>query len=127
MFITCPNKFADWFNEKYPGISRRVTSEDINDMTDCGLIRRYGYYSESMDGEAIRAVLQYEQMREKRIGRGDVKAVNSQPTCKRCNRPLPAPAPEKKGRRRGYCQQCEHSRSKERYQKWRGKRQLVLC
>jgi hypothetical protein len=64
MFITSPDKFADWFNEKYPGLSRRINSEEINDMTDCGLKRRYGYYSESMDGETLRVVLLYEQMRE---------------------------------------------------------------
>ena len=87
MFITCPNKFADWFNEKYPGISRRVTSEDINDMTDCRLIRRYGYYSESMDGETIRAVLLYEQMREKMSRTDEAKVVNGLPFCKDRSQP----------------------------------------
>jgi hypothetical protein len=123
MFITNPKVFAEWFNEKYPSTYYRITPEDINEMTACGLIHCYGYYSESKDGETVRDVLQYEQMREKRIGRDDAKVVNSQPTCKGCGQPLPAPPPEKKGRHGEYCVECQSSRSRERYRKWRKKRQ----
>ncbi|MFC1938452.1 hypothetical protein ACFLWH_02210, partial [Chloroflexota bacterium] len=61
MYSTNPKAFADWFNLKYPGAYRSITTNDIADMTTCGLIGRYRYYSPSQDGETIRAVLQYEQ------------------------------------------------------------------
>jgi hypothetical protein len=61
-----PTKFAQWFNEKYTGAYRRINTSDVKDMTDCGLIHRHQYYSGSEDGETIRAVLQYEKLRENR-------------------------------------------------------------
>jgi hypothetical protein len=121
-----PNKFSIWFNGKYLGISRRITPEDINNMTACGLIHRYGYYSESMDGETVRGVLQYEQLRQKRIQKQTTEDKSEPQKCKRCGQPLPYQHEAKKGRRREYCQQCESSRVKERYQKWRRKRFLAL-
>ncbi len=39
-------------------------------MTECGLIGKYGGYYYRTDLERIRAVLQYEQMREKQAGTG---------------------------------------------------------
>jgi deoxyribodipyrimidine photolyase-like uncharacterized protein len=35
--VTCnPEKFAEWFNEKYPGAYRHVVAQDVKDMMDCG-------------------------------------------------------------------------------------------
>ena len=68
--VTCgPEKFAEWFNDKYPGVYRKVVTDDVKDMTDCGLFYHHGYYSGSSDCETIRAVLQYEQLRENRLTR----------------------------------------------------------
>ena len=64
--ITRPEAVVTYFNEKYPGAYRQITAEDVEDMTTSGLIGRYRYYSTSQDGETIRGLLQYEQLREKR-------------------------------------------------------------
>jgi hypothetical protein len=127
MFITSPKAFAEWSNEKYPGTSCRITPEDVNDMTACGIIHRYGYYSVSMDGETVRGVLQYEQLRQKRMKKQTAEDKSEPQKCKRCGQPLTYQQEARKGRRREYCQQCESSRVKERYQKWRRKRQVALC
>jgi hypothetical protein len=66
MVTSSPEKFAEWFNDKYPGVYCKVVTDDVKDMKNCGLLYRYGYYSGSSDGETIRAVLRYEQLREKR-------------------------------------------------------------
>ena len=66
MEITSPDKFAVWFDNKYQGAYRKMNTEDVRDMTTCGLIGRYRYYSLSQDGETVRGILEYEHMREKR-------------------------------------------------------------
>jgi len=116
MFITSPETFAEWFKSEVPGAYREVNFQDIRVMTDCGLIGRYGYYWRQ-DLETVRAVLQYEQMREKGSRRDNAMVVNNIHTCMRCGQPLSVPLPEKKGRYREYCQQCEPLRVKERNQK----------
>jgi len=121
-----PNKFSIWFNEKYTGAYRRISTEDVKDMTDCGLIHLRGYYSGSQDGETIRAVLQYEQLRQKRIHEQAIEDKSEPLKCKRCGQPLPYQQEAKRGRRREYCQQCESSRAKERNRKWRRKRQTAI-
>jgi len=70
MFINSPEKFAAWFNQTYPGAYRSITAEDARDLTACGLICRYISYSKSKDGETIRGILRYEQMREIRSAKG---------------------------------------------------------
>jgi len=60
MEIISQEQFAGWFNEKYPGVHRRITTEDVIDMTVCGLIGRYRYYRLSQDGENVRGILAYE-------------------------------------------------------------------
>jgi len=35
MFIISPEKFAKWFNLKYPGAYRQVVTDDVNEMTGC--------------------------------------------------------------------------------------------
>jgi len=133
MFITSPEAFAEWFNEKILNACRKLTVDDVCLMTECKLISRYRFYGHQ-DIETARGILQYEQMREKRSerleergGRDEAKAVTIVPNCKRCGQPLPAPPPGKKGRPGEYCPNCEPSRVKERQRKWLIKRQVSLC
>jgi hypothetical protein len=65
MFVTSPEKFAEWFNAKIPGTNRKITAADVRLMTECNLIGRYRFY-ERQDLETIRGILQYEQLRENR-------------------------------------------------------------
>lgn len=114
-------RFADLFNAKLPGAHRQITVQDIKDMTDCNLIKRYGYYIHS-DLETVRAVLQYEQLLEKRLK----KPLNEEklilPRCKMCGGQLLVQLEGKKGRPREYCQKCEKSRQKERYRRWQARK-----
>ena len=64
MIITSPEKFAVLFNEKYPGTYRKITTQDVRDMTTCGLIGRYGFYLR-VDLETIRGILEYEQLQRR--------------------------------------------------------------
>ena len=93
MAITDPERFAEWFNMSYRGAYRRVSVEDIRDMTECGLICRSRCYSPSQDGETIHAVLRYEQMRQKRSAKLLNECEPEQPSCKMCSQPL-SPEPE---------------------------------
>ena len=123
--ITSPDKFATMFNSTVPETYRHITAQDIRDMTECGLIRRYGYYIR-LDLEMVMAILKYEKLREKRLQKPPVEDRLEPPRCKRCRQPLP-PQPEGKiGRPREYCTDCEPARSKERYRKLRSKKQAVL-
>ena len=93
-------------------------------MTECGLIKRYGYYIRS-DIETIRSILQYEKLRDKRPQKLLVNEIPEPPRCKSCGQTLP-PQPEGKvGRPKEYCDGCEPARNKERYRKWRSRRQLT--
>jgi len=124
--ITSPKVFAEWFNQKYPGTSREITPEDVNNMTACGLIHRYGYYSESIDGETVRAVLQYEQLWQNRQKKDEIKDAEGGIYCRRCGKLLTTKQSGKKGRHREYCSGCEPFRVRERNRKWRRKRQVSL-
>jgi hypothetical protein len=86
MITNNPVEFSSWFNAKYADAYRQVTPEDMKDMANSGLIRRYGYYSRSVDGELIRGILQYEQIQKKR----SMKQTNEiKPrSCKSCGKPL---------------------------------------
>ncbi len=88
MYITSPQKFAAWFNEKYPGAYRRITTKDVEDMTTCGLIGLYRYYSPPQDGETIRGILQYEQLREKRFEQDSIEDKFEPSKCRMCGQPL---------------------------------------
>ncbi len=66
MCITSPRKFPAWLTEKYIEAYRQITAADVEDMITSRLTGRYGSYSESLDGETIRGILQYEQLQEKR-------------------------------------------------------------
>jgi hypothetical protein len=112
-----PTKFAQWFNEKYPGAYRRISAGDVKDMTTCGLIFHHGYYSGSMDGELIRGIFQYEKLREKQsMEQGKDKDY---PTCKSCGQLLSLNEEVKLGRHKEYCSECESRRNKERQRQYR--------
>lgn len=117
MITSSPKKFAEWFNGKYIGTYRKITPEDVKDMTACGLIHRYEYYSRLIDGETVRGVLQYEIMRESRTVQ-KAKEKNF-PTCKSCGQPLLPKPSVKPGRPREYCLQCQPRRARERYTRWK--------
>ncbi len=115
MVSSDPKHFAEWFNHKYPGAYRQITYEDVKDMTDCGLIYRHKCYSGSEDGETIRGVLQYEQLRENRSLLQDKE--KKPPTCRRCRQPLPPNPEDNSGRHKEYCSNCEPQRNRERQKK----------
>lgn len=119
--ITSPGKFAKYFNSKVPGAYRPITEKDIRLLTECGLIQRHGYYIRS-DLETVRAILQYEQLRERITKKPPMDETKEPPRCKLCGEPLP-PEPEgKKGRPREYCAGCESKRARERNRRWRRRR-----
>jgi len=120
-FITSPDKFARAFNDKVAGAERRITADDVRLLTECGLIKKHGYYLQD-DLQTVIGILNYEQRRLKTMERQDEKTSLEPPRCKLCSEPLP-PQPEGKvGRPREYCQQCEALRRRERYRKWKKRR-----
>ena len=112
--VLTPDKFAALFNSMVPGAYRQVTAQDVQDMTRCGLIGRYGYYGRA-DIETVRAILQYEQIRRDREQQANVARK-----CKRCGEVLPDC--DGVGRPKEYCAECESFRGKERWRKWYRKR-----
>ena len=127
MEITSPEKLAVWFNDRYQGAYRKIDAEDAREMTACGLICRYRYYSTSQDGETVRGILQYEQMREKRSAQQESAEDKLELLeCKMCKQPLPPEPENKAGRRKEYCSECESFRNKERQKKLRRRRRKHL-
>ena len=126
MFINSPKEFADWFNKKYPGAYRPITAVDVRNLTECGLIGRYRSYSPFQDGETIRGILQYEQLRQKESTQESTVDKLELPKCKMCDYILPPEPEDKKGRPREYCTSCESSRNRERYRKWRKRKKKLL-
>lgn len=123
--ITSPEKFAMFFNARVPGAYREITTDDVRLLTECGLIKKYGYYPLD-DLQTVVGILRYEQVREKRTEKQEHEASLEPPRCKLCGEPLP-PQPEgKEGRPREYYDQCEALRAAQRYRKWRRKRQMAL-
>ena len=120
--ILSPDKFAEWFNNTVPGAYRSITAQDIRDMTECGLIGRYGQYYRS-DLQTARAILLYEQLREKRLQESCLKDIPR--TCKRCGKSLPDNG-GRRGRPSEYCRDCEPYRGRERYRKWQVRNRLAL-
>ena len=103
MFITSPENFASWFNQTFPGAYRRITAGDVRGMTACGLICHYRTYSLSRDGETVRGILQYEQMREKQSTQPIPKEEREPPKCKMCGQLLPIEQTKESGRPKEYC------------------------
>jgi hypothetical protein len=69
--IVKPEDFAAWFNKAIPGAYRSITTQDIQDMVTSGSIGHYGYYMQ-LDIETVRAILQYEQLRENRKKKDEI-------------------------------------------------------
>jgi len=65
---TNAQKFADQFNRKVPGAYRQITVDDARDMVVRGLIGKFDCLL-NLDIETVRAVLQYEELRQSRQGR----------------------------------------------------------
>ena len=117
--ITNPQKFAAEVNARLPGVHRQISADDIRDMTTCGLIGRYGYYIH-LDLETVRAILQYEQLRQNRQKRNEIRDDNGVIHCRRCGVVLAKPK-TRRGRPVEYCSDCEPFRGRERNRKWRSK------
>ena len=125
MFITSPDNFAEWFKSEIPGAYREMTSQDIQDMTECGLIGRYGYYG-WQDLDMVRGILHYEKIRQSRQKKDEIKDAEGGIHCRRCGKLLATKQSGKKGRHREYCSGCEPFRVRERNRKWRRKRHVSL-
>ena len=117
-FRTSPDRFAKDFNEVVPGAYRQITTQDVRDMTDCGLIGRYNCYPRS-DLETVRAILQYEQLRQRRIEKPQPSAIPYIRKCKICGKALSIKQCLKHGRKKEFCPNCESLRIGMRYRKWR--------
>jgi len=117
--IIKPEDFVAWFAKAIPGAFRSITAQDVQDMTTCGLIGRYGYYIH-LDIETVRAILQYEQLRVNRQKRDEIRDKNGSIHCRRCGVVLAKPD-GKRGRPHEYCSSCEVFRGRERNRKWRSK------
>jgi hypothetical protein len=109
-----PKRFPAWFNEKYPGVFRSVSVQDIKDLITCNLICRPGYLLTTQDGETIRGLLEYEQLREKRSKQNPVENTLLPPVCKICGSPLPIKTVGEVGRPKEYCSDCDAFRNRER-------------
>jgi len=118
MYITSPEKFAAWFNEKNPGAYRRITAEDVENLKLCELIYRYGFYSTSQDGKTAMGILKYEQLREKKCTQ-EAHEKAEPPKCKMCGQTLPTEPEDKNGRPKEYCPKCSPLRGRERQKKLR--------
>jgi len=116
---TRPDKFAAEVNAKLPGAYRQITADDIRDMTTCGLIGRYGYYMH-IEIETVRAILQYEQLRENRQKRDEIRDDNGVIHCRGCGVVLASPKAGR-GRPNEYSDKCQPFRGRERQRKWRRK------
>ena len=122
--ILSPDKFAEWFSRVVPGAYRKITVQDVRDMTECRLIGRYGYYIRH-DLQTVRAILLYEQLRQNRERRNEIRDADGTIHCRRCGRLLTSEADGRRGRPNEYCPDCEPFRGRERYRKWRRKRVMV--
>lgn len=116
---TRPDKFAAEVNAKLPGAHRQITVDDVRDMVACDLIGKFNWFL-TLDIEIVRAVLQYEQLRQNRQERADIRDSDGSIHCRSCGAVLVKPD-GRRGRPHEYCPGCESSRATRRYQKWRGK------
>ena len=121
--ITNPQKFADLFNAKVPGAYRQISTDDVKDMTNCGLIGKYGYYMQ-LDIETVRAILQYEQLRQNRQKRDEIRDDDGVIHCRRCGVVLER-TKVKRGRPNEFCDKCQPFRGRDRYLKWRSKQDAI--
>ena len=120
---TRPDKFAAEVNAKLPGAYRQITVDDVRDMVDCGLIGKFDCFLD-LDLETVRAILQYEQLRQNCQKRNEIRDNDGVIHCRRCGVVLAKPE-GKKGRPREYCDKCQPFRGGERYRKWRGEQHSI--
>lgn len=121
--IVKPEEFAAWFTRVMPGAYRQVSADDIRDMTACGLIGRHDCHIQ-LDIETIRAILQYEQLRQNRQKRADIRDSDGTIHCRRCGVALAKPEGTR-GRPNEYCPDCEPLRGRERHRKWRSRQSAI--
>jgi hypothetical protein len=125
IYTASPERFAEYFNKRMPGAYRQIGAQDVRDMTECGLVKRYGSYGNT-DIQIVIGVLNYEQLLEKRKQKA-IRLEQSQPHhCRLCGEPLPTEPEGKKGRPREYCDACESKRAKDRNRTWRKRRLAVF-
>lgn len=122
--IVKPEEFAVWFNRVMPGDPRQITDDDVQDMTSCGPIGKYGFYG-NLGLEMVRAILQYEQLHQNRQKRDEIRYDDGVVRCRRCGVVL-AKSDGKRGRPREYCTDCESSRATMRGRKWRRKMKAAM-
>lgn len=117
--IVRAEQFVEWFHRVVPGAYREITTEDVEDMTRCELIGRHGEYLR-LDIEIVRCVLLYEQLRENRQKRDEIKDDDGVIHCRRCGVVLVKPK-AKRGRPNEFCENCQPFRGRERNKKWRSR------
>ncbi|MFC1982972.1 hypothetical protein ACFLV5_04250 [Chloroflexota bacterium] len=103
----------------YPGAPRNITIGDVENLKECELIHRYGFYSTSQDGKTILGILKYEKMRERKSDQKSTGYKSRPPKCKMCGQSIPEEPEGKGGRPKEYCHQCSPLRGKERQKKLR--------
>jgi hypothetical protein len=123
-YIVRAEDFADLFNAKVTGAYRQVTADDIRLLTQFGLIGRYNFYDTTGDLQTIIGILNYEQLRENRQKKNEIRDEDGVVHCRRCGVVLDRPDGQR-GRPREYCPDCEPIRSTMRNRKWRRKMQAA--
>ncbi len=121
--IVKPEGSAAWFTGVMPGAYRQGSADDIRDMTACGLIGRYDCHIQ-LDIETIRAILQYEQLRQNRQKKSEIRDSDGSIHCRRWGVVLAKPD-GKRGRPNEYCPDCEPLRGRERHRKWRSRQSAI--
>ena len=86
-------------------------------MTECDLVGKYGYYGRD-DIQLVRAILLYEQLRQNRQKKDEIRDSDGAIHCRRCGALLATQTDSKKGRPKEYCAACEVFRARDRYNKW---------
>jgi hypothetical protein len=95
MFIINPDIFAKWFKSEVSNANREITAQDVRELTECGLIGRYKFYTRQ-DLETVRGILQYEQLLKNRQKRNEIKDAEGEIHCRRCGKLLPKQIATKK-------------------------------
>ena len=103
-----------------PSAHRKVDAVDIQLMTECNLIGKYSYYGH-VDIQLVWGILKYEQLKQNRESRNEIKGLDGIMHCSRCHVVLAAQPAGTRGRPREFCQDCEAARSRDRYRKRRDK------
>ena len=122
--IVKPEDFVAWLAKAIPGAYRSITAQDIQDMTTCGLIGKYGYYG-NLDLEMVRCILLYERLKQAREKKNEIRDKNGSIHCRRCGAVLAKPD-GRKGRPNEFCDKCQPFRGRERYRKWRRRMKAAM-